>query len=161
GQCWCICAWENPSLRPGIERTRSIAADEMQKAAAAVAAHDAAEHLRKRFVMVQADVLQHADGDKHVVLAPHVAIVVVNELDAIGYPFASGAVLRVGQLLARYIECLHVDAERVRHMQRERSPPTSRFDNGLPRLQAELPADEIELRMLRVLERHLGTFEVG
>src|SRR4030095_11916671 len=30
-----------------------------------------------------------------------------------------------------------------------------------PRLQAELAADEIELRMLRCLERHLRMFEVG
>src|SRR6185369_635977 len=105
-----ICTWKNPPLRPGVQRTRRIAADEMQKPAATVPANHAAKNLRERLVVVPPDVFQHADRDKCVVLAAYVAIVVVNELNAIRDSFTSGAVFRVGQLLARHIERLDVDA---------------------------------------------------
>ena len=46
-------------------------------------------------------------------------------------------------------------------MQRQRAPSAARFDDGLAGLQPQLPADEIHLRHLRLLERHVGMVEVG
>src|ERR1044071_4184641 len=105
--------------------------------------------------MVQADVLQHAYRDKCVVLSLHITVIVVNELDTLGYPFTRRALPRVRQLLARYVERFHMDPILARHVERERSPAASCFDHGLTRLQAELAADDVELRGLSGLERHL------
>ena len=89
-----------------------------------------------------------------------VAIVVVDELDVRGEPFARRPLARVGDLLARDVERLHTDAVAARHMERQRPPAASRLDHGLARLQPELPADQVELGALRLLERDVGMLEI-
>ena len=90
----------------GLSGARLVAADEVQQAAAVLrqrAVDDAAE----RRVVRRADVLEHADRDERIVVAAHVAVVVLDELDAIGEPFVSAPAPRVGDLLGRDVERAH------------------------------------------------------
>ncbi len=53
---------------PRMQRRRLVATDRMDQPAAVVAEH-AMDHAAERRIVLDADVLQHADGDERVVLA--------------------------------------------------------------------------------------------
>src|SRR5260370_1384114 len=115
-----------PSLQPRVGPSGAIAADEMKQTAAGrlqAAVNDAAELA----VMSQADVLQHADGYKHVVAAGDVAVIVFHELYAALQPLDAGALLGVGDLRVRDVERLDGDAVVPGHVQGQRSPAAARL----------------------------------
>ncbi len=128
--------------------------------AAAVGAHRAIDHAAQIAVVLEADVLQHADRHERVERARDVPVVVLDELDAIGEPLARRALPRVGDLVRREIERLHPHAVMPRHVQRERAPSAAGLDDALARPEADLAADQIHLRDLGRLERRVGRREV-
>ena len=83
-----IRARENATPHPGVQRTRGIASDEMQKAASSLALHTVPEHSRKRFEVSEAHVLEHTDGDERVESAAHVPVVVVDEAHTVSQVLA-------------------------------------------------------------------------
>ena len=111
-----------------------------------------AEHFGERVEVRQPDVFEHADGDEHVVCSADVAVVVVDELDAIRQAFARGATPGEGQLFGRQVEGLHADAVVPGHEERQRAPAAAGFDDRVARPQLQLAADEIQLGALRLIE---------
>ena len=140
---------------------RDVAPDEVQQPAATLAAHRAVQDVREAVKMTQADVLQHPHRHEHVVLAPHVAVVVVDELDLTGQTFALSPCACETKLFARHIERLHGHAVVARHVKRQGSPAAPGFDHCVARPQPQLAAHEIELGTLRLGERHRRVRVVG
>ena len=93
-------------------------------------------------------------------VAADVPVVVVDELDAALESLARRAFARERKLFPRYVERLHAHAVVLGHEERQRAPAAPGFDDRVARPQTQLTADQIELRPLRLVERHLGMFEV-
>ena len=146
---------------PRVQRTRCVASDEMQQAPAAAAADRPLKDLRQGPEIVKADVLEHPDRDERIEFPFDAAVVIVDELHSIGEAFAAGTVAGKRQLFPRDVERLHPRSIMLRHMQRQRAPAAPGFDDGVPWLKSQLAADEIELGMLRLVERHPRVGKIG
>ena len=108
--------------------------------------------LAERAVVVDPDVLEHADRDERVVLALDGAVVVLDELDLTIEPERRRARARVPDLLVGDVERPDVCAVLARHVDGERAPAAPCLDHALPGPQLELPAHMVHLGLLRFLE---------
>ena len=107
------------------------------------------------------DVLEHADRHERIEFAVDVAVVVLDELHAVVQSFGPRAFARIGDLLGGYVVGLHRDAVVLGHVQRQRAPAAARFDHRFAGREAQLAADVVELRCLRLLQRHRGVGKIG
>src|ERR1051326_7473836 len=92
-------------------------------------------------VILHADVLEHADGDECIVLARDIAIIVLHEFNRRAEALAFRSFARKSDLFMRNIECPHLDAVFLRHVDCEASPPAACLNNTFTCLQPQLPAD--------------------
>ena len=98
-QRWCVGAGKDAAADPGVQGARRIAADEVEEAPARITAQAAPDDVADRGKTCHTYVLEHADRHEDVELSPHVAIVVVDELDAIGQSLVRRAFAREHELL--------------------------------------------------------------
>ena len=123
---------EDALLDPRLQLRREVAADRVDQPAAA-AAQGAPGDMAKPQVIVDADVLEHADRDEGIVVAADVAVIVLDVFDAAGQALAHGPFARIGDLLARDVEGAHLDPVVAGHVQGERAPAAAGLDHGLAR----------------------------
>src|SRR5215471_4044234 len=112
------------------------------------AARDAAECR----VVLEPNVLEHADRYEGVVLAADVAVVVLDVLDAPGEPLARSALARPHDLRVRDVECSHAHAVAACHVHRQHPPAAAGLDHALARLEAKLARHVVHFRHLRLIE---------
>ena len=155
-----VTAREDPFLDPGVDRARPVAADGVDQADA-VGLQGPPDDAGERRVIVGSDVLQHADRHKGVAVAGDVAIVVLDEFDAVREALAVRLLARPGQLLTGNIEGAHPHAMLLRHVARQSAPAAAGFDHLLSGLQSQLAADVLELGELGLLEAEVRRLEVG
>src|SRR5574338_1384691 len=87
-----------------------------------------------------ADMLQHADGDEHIVVPGDAPVVVFDELDAPRQPFVAGAPAGPGDLIRRDVIGANAGAVVARHIQREGTPSTPHLDYALSGPQVQFAA---------------------
>src|SRR6185437_11462440 len=139
-------------LDPGVQPRRTVPSDRVDETAA-TRADRALRDTAERRVILDADVLEHSDGDEGVVTPGDVPVVVFDVLDPVGEALARGALSREAYLLARDVEGTYFHAVMLRHVKRERAPPEARLDDRLTGFEAKLAADVVHLRGLRLIER--------
>src|SRR5439155_18920575 len=110
-------------------------------------------------VVLDADVLDDADGGDLVEADIRGQIAVVEMVDARAAvePGAVDRRLRPFRLRARQRDAVRLDAVALRGPHDQAAPATADVEEPLARLEAELPADEIELVLLRPVEIAVGT----
>ncbi len=121
---------------------------------------DAAE---ERGVVLDPHVLDHADG-RHLVVARvtrHVPEVAVLDHAAVGQALALDARLRPRRLLAREGHAVRAHAVVLGGPDRQRAPAAADVEHGLAGREPELPAHEVELVHLRLLELAVRVAVVG
>src|SRR4051794_37440816 len=106
--------------------------------AASVGIHHAPDQPAELPVAAKSHVLEHPDGDEGIALAARLTVVILDEFDAIGKIRAGRHLPRIDDLLVRKIEGANANAVARRHMQRQRTPAATGFDDALARLQAQL-----------------------
>ena len=100
-----------------------------------------------------ADVLDHADACNRVVgLAADLAVVGDADLDAFGEPRFLDMLASAHRLRLRERDADDVHPVRACGVDGERAPAATNVEHGLAGLEAELGADELELRLLRLFE---------
>ena len=104
--------------------------------------------------MPPSDRLDHLDRDELVVAATQLAVVLHQHRDPVAQSRAADLLDGVIVLLARDRRRGHVAAARCGSVQRERAPARSDLEHTIPRTEVELLTDALELRDLRLLERH-------
>ena len=116
---------------------------------------------RHRVDVRAAHVLHHADaGDGVEALAARaVAVVGDAEVDPVRDPGRGGALACKRGLRLRQRDAGDVDAVLARGVDREAAPAASDVEHPLPGLERQLAADQLELRLLRLLERRRATRE--
>src|SRR5207244_11007429 len=92
-------------------------------------------------------------GDRVVGLVAQLAVVGDADVDAVGEAGVGGPPARQRRLRLGERDPGDLHAVLARGVQREAAPATADVEDALARLPAELGADELELRALRVLER--------
>src|SRR6516165_9074295 len=122
-------AGKDALLDPGLQQRRTIASDRVNEAAAP-ATEAAFHHAAERHVVLDADVLEHADGHEGIVLPADVAVIVLNILDLAGESLALGALASPGDLLVRDVEGAHAHAVAARHVHRQHPPAAPGLDHA-------------------------------
>ena len=102
-----------------------------------------------------ADRLDHLDGDDAVERAGAVAIVFQFDPDAVCQALAFGGLARVGQLLGRKRDALHV-CTGCRQPVGQRAPAAADFEHPLPGLRRQEFGDASKLVLLCLLQRLTG-----
>jgi hypothetical protein len=102
-----------------------------------------------------------ADRDEHVAALIDLAVVVLDEGDAVGQFRCCSAVLCIGDLFSGVVIGDHLDAVMLRHVQGQCAPAAARLDDFLPGLQLQFPAHVIELRNLCFVQRRRRRVVVG
>ncbi|MGB0093407.1 MAG: hypothetical protein WBP81_12880, partial [Solirubrobacteraceae bacterium] len=100
------------------------------------------------------DRLDHLDRHELVVPAVQLAVVLHQHRDPVAQSGAADLLDGVIVLFARDRGRGHVAAAGRGGVQRERTPARSDFEHAIPRTEVELLTDTLELRDLRLLERH-------
>lgn len=144
---------------PRIQRPGTIAADEVEKPASRLRLQHTLDGRAERRKVSAADVFQHADRYEDIEVTGDIAIVVLDEFDAIEELFRGGAFAGKADLLARDVERLDPCPVMSGHVQRQRAPAAAGLDDRVPRLQLQLAAHQIELGDLRCLERRFRRVE--
>ncbi len=103
--------------------------------------------------------LDHLDRDQLVVTAAKVAVVLVEQGDAVAEARRIDALARDRVLLARDRRGRHVASVAAGRMNREAAPAGADLDHAIARLQIEPAADAVELGDRRLLERHVRALE--
>ena len=153
-------ARKNAAIDPAMHRLPAIAADRMDEAETCRlqrAVNEPAEF----GVVLDADMLEHADRRERVVRTGDVAVVVLDELDDVIEPLRLRPLTRERNLLAGNVERPHMHAVATRHVQRETAPAASCLHDALPGSQTQLAADMIHLGVLRFIETDLRGREIG
>lgn len=119
---------------------------------------DAAEIARQ---VLAPDVLEHADAGDAVELAGQVAVVLDADLDLV---LQAGGAHALGGEVVLVLRQGHAQAARavlLRGAQHQRAPAAADVEQRLPRLQADLGEDVVDLLHLRFVEGLVAIFEVG
>src|ERR1035438_3698166 len=117
---WAVSAGEDALPGPDAEGLRTIAADEMQKSAASVA-DGAMNHAAQLRVVLTPDMLQHANGGKHVELAVDIAVIVLDKFHSRSDTCFFRPLARPHDLFVRNVEGFHPDAVVLRHVDGQRA----------------------------------------
>ncbi len=105
--------------------------------------------------------LDHPDArDRVEALVAQLAVVGDQDLDAVSQPRVAGVLARQLRLRLRERHAEHLGAVPARSVQGEAPPPAADVEHALALLQGELGADQLELGLLRLLERGRPTREV-
>ncbi len=102
-KCGRVCAREDSLPRPGAERAWVVAADEVEKPTSGIAERAMNYGCQLR-VMVQPDVLEHANRDEGFKTSRYVSIVVLDELYLVAQSFLAGPLAGKQDLLSRNIK---------------------------------------------------------
>ena len=112
---------------------------------------------REQGVVRGSDVLAHLDrGDRVERRVGHVAVVLQPHVDELREPFVPGPLLHKGALLAGEGHRGYPHAVLPGGVDGQRPPATPDVEQSLSLAQAELAADQVELRRLRLLQRPGG-----
>jgi hypothetical protein len=109
----------------------------VQQAAAAVTPYRPPEYVAQRAEVAAPDMLEHPDRDKRVETADGGPVVVLDEFDTIREALTRCSLACVDDLLVRDVERRKVYTMMSRHMQGQRAPAASRFENPTRRLQVQ------------------------
>ena len=129
--------------------------------------HDAVvgEQLRalaeERVVMIDADMLEHADRDDAVERSVDVAIVLQIEPGLVAQPLFRRALVGDVVLLLRQRDAGHVGAGHFGEIEPKPAPAAADIEHALSGLQQQLGGEVPLLGELGVVERLVGVFEIG
>src|SRR5208283_1637928 len=117
--------WEYALSDPDAEGKTAIATDKMQQAPSLVA-NRTVNYATQLGVVLPSYMLQHADGDKHVVVAGDIAVIVFHELHHGGQASLRGKLAGHADLLMGDVEGLHPHAIVFGHVHGQRTPAATR-----------------------------------
>jgi hypothetical protein len=140
---------ENIFLDPGIGGDgRAVAADRVEQEQS-IGTQQLARFLEVRAVVAHPHVLEHTEGIDGVVVAAHAAVVL--QLDV--YRQARATALCGLLLVLRYRHAGYSSAIALGHELRGSSPAAADVEDPHPSLEPQLARDEVELRLLRRIQR--------
>ena len=111
--------------------------------------------------MVDADMLEHADRHDAVETLGNVAVVLDLEMHMVVEALGLRALGRDRMLFGRERHAEHLGLEGLGEVEPEPAPARADVEHALARLHLQLGGDMALLGGLRLLERHVGPFEIG
>src|SRR6516164_1508957 len=123
--------------------------------APSAATEAALHHPTEGWVVLETDVLEHADRHEGIVLSADVAVVILDVLDLPCESLACRPLPRPHDLLMRDVEGAHPHAVAARHVHGEHAPAAPGLDYAFAGPQAQLATNVVHLRQLRLIERGL------
>ena len=156
-----IAAGEDVFANPRIGRAGPVHAADRVQQRNPVRLQQRIQLVEEHAVLIDADMLEHANRDDAVILAAFLAIVAQMKVHAVGEAGRSGAALRHFELFLRQGQSGHLGAAFAGEIECEPAPARADVEHLLPRAQQQLGRDMPLLVGLRCLEVVLRRLEIG
>ena len=155
-----VTAGEDAFLDPCIHPLRPVATDGVNQAAPGLR-KAAVNYLAEFLIIVRPHVFQHANGNKDVILARDITVVVLDVFNLFSQPLGLGALAGINNLFVGDVVGTDFDAVVPGHVARQSAPPAAGLDHAFAGPQPEFAAHMVHFGELRLLQRHVRRGKIG